>query len=675
MRLPIPFPWNITVWVFFVSCSCFFVPCLSFDARIICGSDNLTSSTFALKVDQAMESLSGLVASQNWGTVLKKDPQFNVFGFAQCYEDVTPDDCQRCFKTSREKLKQCLPPRSARIHLDRCFQRFDHYQFYDEGVDPTYDYVECGSPRGDSNDTYMRQDFQSKLDHVIMNVKNEAMGKSRFGAAEAKGGVVTVYALAQCWKTIDSNTCKRCLTDAGMRLRICSPGAEGRALYTGCYMRYSTNRFFDNASKTEEEKGFIDWVTFGMALSGISFLVLSVIVALVSYKKLSTMKQGVNDLEDVKVTGNNTSLNFKYEMLERATECFDESRKLGQGGAGSVFKGILPNGEAVAVKRLFFNTRQWVDQFFNEISSHSQHLLPFDAAKNSRTILSWSERFNIICGIAEGLAYLHGVKILHRDIKASNILLDLNLCPKIADFGLARCVASDKSHVSTAIAGTLGYMAPEYLVRGQLTEKADVYAFGVLVLEISTGQKNSVFSEGSSSILYRVWKQYKANHITEAIDSVLEGKFDGKEASTVLQIGLLCTQASVAIRPSMSDVVQMLGKENYEIPRPKQPPFLNASVISPEQTLSVSFMMDSSALDEPKTTDKEGNWRGRVLDQVLPSYVLLRLAAIKGPLPEFPADSVAWAGTKSGTAFGRDEQNWNMIFGGICWFLWLYRNA
>ncbi|KAK8600087.1 hypothetical protein V6N12_049946 [Hibiscus sabdariffa] len=516
----------------------FFVPCLSFDARIICGSDNLTSSTFGHKVDQAMESLSGLVASQNWGTVLKKDPQFNVFGFAQCYEDVTPNDCQRCFKTSRQKLKQCLPARSARIHLDRCFHRYDHYQFYDEGVDPTYDYVECGSPRGDSNDTYMRQDFQSKLDHVIMNVKNEAMGKSRFGASEAKGGVVTVYALAQCWKTIDSNTCKRCLTDAGMRLRICSPGAEGRALYTGCYMRYSTNRFFDNGSKTEEEKGFIDWVTFGLALSGISFLVLAVIVALVSYKKLSTMKQGVNDLEDVQVTGNNTSLNFKYEMLERATECFDESRKLGQGGAGSVFKGILPNGEAVAVKRLFFNTRQWVDQFFNEI----------------------------------------------------------------ADFGLARCVASDKSHVSTAIAGTLGYMAPEYLVRGQLTEKADVYAFGVLVLEISTGRKNSVFSEGSSSILYRVWKQYKANHITEAIDSALEGKFNGKEASTALQVGLLCTQASVVIRPSMSDVVQMLGKANYEIPWPKQPPFLNASVISPEQTLSVSFMMDSSALDEPNTS-------------------------------------------------------------------------
>ncbi|XP_039067946.1 cysteine-rich receptor-like protein kinase 1 [Hibiscus syriacus] len=580
-----------------------------------------------------MESLSPLVSSRKWGTVLKKDQQFNVFGFAQCYKDVTPLDCERCFKSSGEQLKRCIPARSARIHLDQCFHRFDHYQFYDEGVDPNYDYVKCGSPMGDFNDTYMREDFQSKLDHVITEVKEEAMGKSRFGVTEAKGGVVTVYALAQCWKTINRSACKQCLTDAGMRLRKCGPGAEGRALYTGCYMRYSTNRFFNNDSKTEDEKGFINWVTFGMALSGISFLVLSVIVALVSYKKLSKTKQGVIDLEDVPHPGNKTSLNFKYEMLERATDFFDESRKLGQGGAGSVFKGILPNSEAVAVKRLFFNTRQWVDQFFNEVTliSGIQHknlvrllgcsiegpesLLVYEYvpnlsldkilfAKNNTKILNWSQRFNIICGVAEGLAYLHGgsqVKILHRDIKVSNILLDENLCPKIADFGLARCVASDKSHVSTAIAGTLGYMAPEYLVRGQLTDKADVYAFGVLVIEISTGQKNSIFSEGSSSVLYRVWKQYKASNITEAIDSNLDAKFDEKEASTALLVGLLCTQPSVAIRPSMSDVVQMLTNANYRLPRPKQPPFLNASVISPELTLSGSFRMASSALDEPNT--------------------------------------------------------------------------
>ncbi|PPD79632.1 hypothetical protein GOBAR_DD23434 [Gossypium barbadense] len=536
-----------------------------------------------------MESLWELVSSKSWGTVFKEDPKYNIFGLAQCYQDVNADDCELCFKTSQEKLQQCIPARSGRVYLDQCFHRFDHYNFYNEGVDPKYDHVTCGSPTGDSNDTYMSQDFQSKLDHVILNVEEAALRKNGFGTTEVKGGVVTVYALAQCWKTIDKQACDKCLTDAGMRLRECGPAAEGRALFTGCYMRYSTNRFFDHGSGTVEKKGFTDWVTLGVALSGATFLLLAVVE--------------VTGLDALPATGLKTSLNFKYEMLEKATNNFNESMKLGQGGAGSVFKGVLPNAEAVAVKRLFFNTRQWVDQFFNEVNliSGIQHknlvrllgcsiegpesLLVYEYvpnrsldqilfSKDKRYILSWSQ---------------------------SNILLDEHLSPKIADFGLARCVASDKSHVSTAIAGTLGYMAPEYLVRGQLTEKADVYGFGVLVLEIATGRKNSVFSEGSSSILYSVWKQYKADHITQSIDPGLEGKFEEREASTALLVGLLCTQPSVAIRPSMHDVLHMLTNAHCEIPCPKQPPFLNASVLSPAHTPDDSFAMDSSALDQPKT--------------------------------------------------------------------------
>ncbi|KAG4130782.1 hypothetical protein ERO13_D09G166800v2 [Gossypium hirsutum] len=633
MRLSIPYPWNIkTIWMFLVFCSCFF-PSLSFEGHLICGTNNQTSDNFGHKVNEAMESLWELVSSKSWGTVFKKDPKYNIFGLAQCYQDVNADDCELCFKTSQEKLQQCIPARSGRVYLDQCFHRFDHYNFYNEGVDPKYDHVTCGSPTGDSNDTYMSQDFQSKLDHVILNVEEAALRKNGYGTTEVKGGVVTVYALAQCWKTIDKQACDKCLTDAGMRLRECGPAAEGRALFTGCYMRYSTNRFFDHGSGTVEKKGFTDWVTLGVALSGATFLLLAVVGAFVSYKKLSRTKEEVTGLDALPATGLKTSLNFKYEMLEKATNNFNESMKLGQGGAGSVFKGVLPNAEAVAVKRLFFNTRQWVDQFFNEVNliSGIQHknlvrllgcsiegpesLLVYEYvpnrsldqilfSKDKRYILSWSQRFNIICGTAEGLAYLHGgsgVKILHRDIKASNILLDEHLSPKIADFGLARCVASDKSHVSTAIAGTLGYMAPEYLVRGQLTEKADVYGFGVLVLEIATGRKNSVFSEGSSSILYSVWKQYKADHITQSIDPGLEGKFEEREASNVLLVGLLCTQPSVAIRPSMHDVLQMLTNAHCEIPCPKQPPFLNASVLSPAHTPDDSFAMDSSALDQPKT--------------------------------------------------------------------------
>ncbi|KAK6249520.1 hypothetical protein SCA6_003525 [Theobroma cacao] len=631
MRFSIPYPWNI-IWMFWVFSSCFFPSpsdSQALEARLMCGTTNETSRSFVGNVNRVMGALSESVAAKGWGTFSVNDPPFNVFGLGQCYKDVKGDDCRLCLDTAREELERCIPATSGRIYLDRCFQRFDNYSFYNEGVDAKYDRATCGSPTNASIDSYIYQDFQNKLDQVIMNVTKMTLKKNGYGVTEVKGGLVTVYALAQCWKTIDAGSCGECLRNAGLGLRKCAPGAEGRAMFSGCYMRYSTNRFFDHA-ETDDNQGFGRWLIIGMALAATAFTVLATIGAFISYKRLSKKKE--DGLDDIPATGNQTSLSFKYEVLEKATNSFDESRKLGQGGAGSVFKGILPNGKTVAVKRLFFNTRQWVDQFFNEVNliSGVQHknlvrllgcsiegpesLLVYEYVpnrsldqilfvKNTIHILSWSQRFNIICGTAEGLAYLHGgsgAKIIHRDIKTSNILLDENLTPKIADFGLARCVASDKSHVSTAIAGTLGYMAPEYLVRGQLTEKADVYAFGVVVLEIATGRKNSVFSEGSSSILYSVWKNYKADTITQGIDSGLRGRFEEREASSVLLVGLLCTQASAALRPSMAEVVQMLTDKSCEIPSPKQPPFLNASVLSPEDTISGSFM-GPLALDEQQT--------------------------------------------------------------------------
>ncbi|XP_018722128.2 cysteine-rich receptor-like protein kinase 1 [Eucalyptus grandis] len=206
----------------------------------------------------------------------------------------------------------------------------------------------------------------------------------------------------------------------------------------------------------------------------------------------------------------------------------------------------------------------------------------FVAGDNETHVLTWEARLHIITRSAEGLAHLHGgcgVKIIHRDIKASNVLLDKNLTAKIADFGLARCIAPDESHLSTGIAGTLGYMAPEYLMRGQLTEKADVYAFGVLVLEILSGKKNSTYTQGSSSVLNSVWKHYKSNNLAACIDPALRGKFPVLEASRLLQISLLCTQACMELRPPMSEVIEMLHDKDRVVPQPNQPPFVNASVL------------------------------------------------------------------------------------------------
>jgi serine/threonine protein kinase len=308
------------------------------------------------------------------------------------------------------------------------------------------------------------------------------------------------------------------------------------------------------------------------------------------------------------VAVNKSKLNFSYETLEHATNYFHNSNKLGQGGSGSVYKGILPDGQVVAVKRLFFNTTQWVDHFFNEVNLISginhknlvkllgcsitgpESLLVYEFVANQSVHdhlfgkkdvqpLSWEERYKIILGTAEGLAYLHeesNLRIIHRDIKLSNVLLNDDLSPKIADFGLARLFPEDKTHISTAIAGTLGYMAPEYIVRGKLTEKADVYSFGVLVMEVVSGRKNNSFSQNAHSILQMAWNLYGLGTLYEAVDLSLQGKFEDEEARKLLQIGLLCVQASAELRPSMSMVVKML-KDNHEIPQPTQPPFLTSS--------------------------------------------------------------------------------------------------
>uniref|UniRef100_A0A2N9J1G5 Protein kinase domain-containing protein n=1 Tax=Fagus sylvatica TaxID=28930 RepID=A0A2N9J1G5_FAGSY len=524
-----------------------------------------------------MEEVSKRVKEFHWGSnsiVLSKP---HVFTYAQCYGFLSHEDCLACYNETRTKLPKCLPNNSARIYLDGCFLRYDTYSFFTEALNEKHDTVKCGLPTDVSKDKYIEVEFGKRIDQVVRNVIDTAVANEGYALKGGRGGVEAVYAMAQCWKTMDSKRCKECLFDAGSKMRQCAPATDGRAMNAGCYLRYSTEKFFSNGpvgeSKFVPNSSKVGIIIAGV-LSAIALFMLALFGSLLGYKRISLKKRVQNNLTSDLAPMSESNLNFKYDILEKATNSFDESRKLGQGGAGSVFKGTLPDGRIVAVKRLLFNTRQWVDEFFNEVNLIS--------AKDTVHILNWKQRFDIISGTAEGLAYLHGgcgEKIIHRDIKSSNILLDENLIPKIADFGLARCVGSDNSHITTGIAGTLGYMAPEYLVRGQLTEKTDVYAFGVLALEIACGRKNSIFAEGSNSILLSVWKHYKADNITESIDPSLKRGYPVKEVSNVLQIGLLCTQSSHALRPYMSEVVQMLTNEEYVIPLPTQAPFLNASIL------------------------------------------------------------------------------------------------
>ncbi|KAK6129339.1 hypothetical protein DH2020_036912 [Rehmannia glutinosa] len=543
-----------------------------------------------------MEVLSQRVTANNWGNYAVNSTNISIYTLAQCYGDLSHNDCLQCYAASRTRLPRCLPAVSGRIFLDGCFLRYDSYGFFNESVDASLDSVNCNSSTIGAG-SGVGLEFGRNVGELIDNLTASAVVNEGYAVRGSKG----VFGLAECWNTVSREGCRACLAKANREVRGCLPSREGRALNAGCYLRYSTEKFFSNQSQTNSDSG----LSLAIALPVVAFCMLCLFAAYAAYGRWKKRKQERNNLGQISYSYNKSNLNFKYETLEKATDYFDPSRKVGQGGAGSVYRGTLPNGKTVAVKRLFFSTRQWVDEFFNEINliSGIEHKnlvkllgcsIEGPENKNKVKILNWKERYNIIVGTAEGIAFLHGGsenRIIHRDIKSSNVLLDENLDPKIADFGLARCFAADKTHLSTGIAGTLGYMAPEYLVKGQLTEKADVYSYGVLVLEIVCGRKNNAFVD-SGSLLQTVWKLFKTDRLTEAVDPCLKGDFPAMEASKVLRIGLLCAQASTAQRPSMEEVVQMLTDENYEIPEPKQPPFLNTSAISANSTMS-SYSVNS----------------------------------------------------------------------------------
>ncbi|GLU14115.1 hypothetical protein SLE2022_307030 [Rubroshorea leprosula] len=297
---------------------------------------------------------------------------------------------------------------------------------------------------------------------------------------------------------------------------------------------------------------------------------------------------------------------FRFAELRAATDDFSPSNKLGEGGFGPVYKGKLSDGRVVAVKQLSVASQQGSSHFVTEIATISvvQHrnlvqlygcciegnrrLLVYEYLENKsldqalfgkrELHVDWPTRFSICLATAGGLAYLHEesrLRIIHRDVKASNILLDAELCPKISDFGLAKLYDDKKTHISTRVAGTIGYLAPEYAMRGHLTEKADVFGFGVVALEIISGRPNSDNSQDNDKIylLEWAWTLYESNQCLRLVDPTLV-EFDENEALRMIRVGLLCTQASPMMRPPMSRVIAMLAGDIEVSPVASKPSYL-----------------------------------------------------------------------------------------------------
>ncbi|XP_039070422.1 probable LRR receptor-like serine/threonine-protein kinase RFK1 [Hibiscus syriacus] len=289
---------------------------------------------------------------------------------------------------------------------------------------------------------------------------------------------------------------------------------------------------------------------------------------------------------------------FTLKQIEVATNDFDPAYKIGEGGFGPVYKGQLYDGTKIAVKQLSSKSRQGNREFLNEIGMISclQHpnlvklhgfcvegdqlLLVYEYMENNSLAralfgsecnqleLDWPTRLKICIGIAKGLAFLHEesrLKIVHRDIKATNVLLDSELNPKISDFGLARLDEEEKTHITTRVAGTIGYMAPEYALWGHLTHKADVYSFGVLTMELVSGKNTNNFMPSEKFVCLLDWACHvgKSGNLTALLDERLRSEVKNEEVELMVKVALLCTNASASLRPTMSEVVNMLeGRTN-----------------------------------------------------------------------------------------------------------------
>ncbi|XP_034890340.1 probable LRR receptor-like serine/threonine-protein kinase RFK1 isoform X1 [Populus alba] len=286
------------------------------------------------------------------------------------------------------------------------------------------------------------------------------------------------------------------------------------------------------------------------------------------------------------------TVSFTLKQIKAATGNFDPANKIGEGGFGPVYKGMLPDGTVIAVKQLSSKSSQGNREFLNEIGviSCMQHphlvklhgcciegdqlLLVYEYMENnslSRALfgpenqlhLDWKTRQKICIGIAKGLSFLHEesrLKIVHRDIKVTNVLLDKDLNPKISDFGLAKLDEREKTYISTRVAGTVGYMAPEYALWGRLTYKADVYSFGIVALEIVSGKHNKSCGPDDQFSCLLDWACHleQNGNLMELVDQKLGSEFNKVEAERLIKVALLCANASPSLRPIMSEVVSMI---------------------------------------------------------------------------------------------------------------------
>ncbi|PON57746.1 Cysteine rich receptor like kinase [Parasponia andersonii] len=545
----------------------------------------------------------------------------SVHGLFLCRGDIRGSECRDCVAAAANDIvKACPLDIEPIIWYDVCMLRYSNRSFFGAWDQYPNDYVLEGANIVPDSDRFDRLVAET-VRKAAADAAGGGPGEKKFATREANfSEFQKLYSLVQCTPDISGTDCQNCLHTAIAQLPICCGGRDRVTyLYPSCYLRYDRYQFYSNTTVPTSPPVAIPAERSTIATRTILFIVVPssvffALLLLLGYHHFAIGKRKYNtgslDEQNARHADIITmeSLQCDLATIEAATSKFSSSNKLGQGGFGEVYKGILPDGREIAVKRLIRSSGDGVGEFKNEVVllAMLQHrnlvrllgfclegeekLLVYEFVPNKsldyflydptkQGLLDWSTRYKIIGGVARGILYLHEdsrLRIIHRDLKPNNILLDVDYEPKISDFGIARLIRTDQTRADTLrIAGTFGYMCPEYVLRGQLSLKSDVYSFGILMLEIISGKRNGSFnqshSDGGQDFLSYAWKLWHDGTPWKLLDQTLLDSYSENEVSRCVHIGLLCVQENAEERPKMATIVLMLNTSSITLPPPRRP--------------------------------------------------------------------------------------------------------
>ncbi|KAK3003641.1 hypothetical protein RJ639_018499 [Escallonia herrerae] len=503
---------------------------------------------------------SQLTNSTHFATAQQSRTSDPVYAMAQCRNYLATADCVACFDAAVSLIRNCSAANGARVIYDGCFLRYESNGFYDQTTQP-------GNVGICSNQTASQATaFNAAVEGLLTDLVSVTPRINDFYAATTRGVIgssATVYAVAQCAETVSESGCQDCLAVANSNIQSCPPRAEGSAIDSGCFLRYSDTSFFSDNQTTNitpflgggessKKKAIIGGVVGG---GGLLLLIVAFFIWYLLPEKPKVAQRG-NILGATELQG---PVTYSYKDLKSATKNFSEEYKLGEGGSGDVYKGIIKNASVVAVKKLAVTTNRAKSDFEREVRliSNVHH-------RNLIRLLGCSSKGPDLLLVYEYMG---------------NGSLDRFLYVICICFGGWGRFNANGRHENEKGSTLKGYTAPEYAIQGQLSEKVDTYSFGVVILEIISGRR---CTEGNITndiefLLEHAWKLYEIDTYSRLVDETLDpNDYRAEDVKKLVEIALLCTQ-HVSLRPTMSEVVVLLlSDRSLEQKPPRRPTFVDS---------------------------------------------------------------------------------------------------